>query len=173
MREDLLPHEAQGADAAALDALWFGALRRYAIEHFCGEIAAGRLPSGEVLCIESRLPTHLHRLCDKQCEEAGSLFCLIEYGKPLPTTHAICDNCAVPEQWERCANITHVQMHPITTDQSGLERYDPSGLCKKGESSHGQVPFVCRIGKQTPPCFEPPVIEAPRQEGRKMGFTVG
>ncbi len=172
MREDLLPPEAQDADAAALDAQWFGALRRCAIEHFCGEIAAGRLPSDEFLCIESQLPTYLHRLCDQQCEEAGGLFCLIEHGKAHPTTRAICDNCAVPEQWERCANISHIQMHPITTVQSGLERYEPNGLCKKGESSHGQVPFVCRTGKQTPPCFEPTVIEAPRQEGRKIGFIV-
>lgn len=160
-------------DEAGFALRWFRALRRYALQHAVAELDAGGL-SGKHYAISyddrAALESLMQRVCDFQDSAAGDLFCgAVDPGTDRATTRTICEACTVPDQWERCANLSHIRTRPAVTQQGGIIRRECAALCQGGKHPDGAIPDACRAGSGQPACFEPRVLEAPPQS-RAIGL---
>jgi len=154
---------------------WARALRRYAIEHSLCELEQGHLSGGNFPIISRErqlLEPFLHRRCTWMTESDGDLTCSKNAGGDPATTPAVCDACAVPDEFERCAHLCNVRTHPLTTDQHGVERRECQAQCRGDRApSERALPHACHAGGGQR-CFEPPTICSPQPPpSRRIGFN--
>lgn len=144
---------------------WLARLRRFALDVVVNELDADALAQEEFRVQKDQVGDGSRfefRACDLQVERPnGDLVCTACIKGDHRATRAICEKCGMPDPWERCRHITHVQTWPIGADSISLLRRQCDGLCQIGAGPSAQVPQPCRAGGHQPKCFAPPMIKAP------------
>lgn len=159
LRDDMEPEA--GQDDETFHLVWLRALRRYAIEQTVIALESGGAANAEDAITSDRksvLVERRFRSCDFRERTNGDLVCPLDSEGMSETTLAVCETCAMPDPWERCAHVRHVRTHPVVAAQAGLMRRECSGLCEQGKDPGGLIPYLCRAGERAPECFEPGLV---------------
>lgn len=145
---------------------WLRRLRRLALDVTMNDLDADAFSSVE-FTVEPpnrhQLDTFEFRECKfQQVLPNGDLVCTADVSGDTGTTRAICEACGMPDPWERCKHITHVETRAITSDSVGLLRRQCGGLCQINSSPEGGgLVYACRAGERKPDCFVPSLVVAP------------
>jgi len=151
---------------------WARALRAYAVQRTLEELAADSLSACTMIksAEQDLLEPFLHRLCEFRRDGPSGAVCEADPENPQATTIATCATCGTPDPFEMCANVRHVRVHPVKSEESGLESWHATALCNVGSDPGGLVPYLCRAGLQQPACFVPRVLSPPAPERSRYGF---
>ena len=150
------------------ESYWSVALRRFAIDQTVNDLDAGSL-SEEPVELNPQMADSLRRFALRECDfqemgEDGDLWCGKDASGIRETTLRICNECAVPDPWERCRYVCNVQTHGSPASGCVVMDRTCCADCQVGLTplEVGGVPSHCRWTENPPQCFTPREIGAPR-----------